>query len=142
PAGEVDEHFGCFAEAEIATPAPQIGGQLRYGRLDADALCPSRDLPNSCFKPVYGLGRNDALDLRAGTKAEPEELSLPWSRHRALRLIHLELEPLRAESCDTLHHPLTRPLAANVDVAVVRVTNETMSPALQLPVEFVEHEVA
>jgi hypothetical protein len=25
---------------------------------------------------------------------------------------------------------------------VVRVSNETMSPALQLPVEFVEHEVA
>jgi len=37
---------------------------------------------------------------------------------------------------------LTCPFAANVDVAVVRVTNETMSPALQLAVEFVEHEVA
>jgi hypothetical protein len=36
---------------------------------------------------------------------------------------------------------LTRPLAADVDVAVVRVTNKAMPPALQLPVEFVEHEV-
>src|SRR5437016_3075723 len=39
------------------------------------------------------------------------------------------------------HHPLTRALAANVDVAVVRVANIAMSSALQLTVEFVEHEV-
>src|SRR5207302_5662749 len=37
--------------------------------------------------------------------------------------------------------PFTRPLAADVDIAVVRITNKAMSPALQLPVEFVEHEV-
>src|SRR4029077_1942090 len=43
---------------------------------------------------------------------------------------------------DALHHPLTRPLAANVDVTVVRETNKAMSSALQLPVQFVEHEVA
>src|SRR5438477_1674818 len=39
------------------------------------------------------------------------------------------------------HHSLTRALAANVDVAVVRVANIAMSSALQLTVEFVEHEV-
>jgi hypothetical protein len=56
--------------------------------------------------------------------------------------MHLELEPLREESCNPLPHPLTRPLAANVEVAVVRVTNEAMSPALPLSLEFVEHEIA
>jgi multidrug efflux pump subunit AcrB len=35
----------------------------------------------------------------------------------------------------------TRAFAANVDVTVVRITNKAMSPALQLAVEFVEHEV-
>src|SRR5271169_1442860 len=69
-------------------------------------------------------------------------LPLLRSCHRTLRLIHLELELLRDESRNALHHPLTRPLAADVDIAVVRVTNKAMSPALQLPVEFVEHEVA
>jgi hypothetical protein len=33
-------------------------------------------------------------------------------------------------------------LAANVDVAVVRVANKAMASALQFPVEFVEHDVA
>jgi hypothetical protein len=41
-----------------------------------------------------------------------------------------------------MHHSLTRPFAANVDIAVVRVANEAMSAALQLAVEVVEHEIA
>src|SRR5205823_12194114 len=70
-----------------------------------------------------------------------EKLPFLRSRDRALGLIHLECELLRDESRDAFHHPLTRALAANVDVAVVRVANTAMSPALQLTVEFVEHEV-
>src|SRR5262245_57564839 len=35
-----------------------------------------------------------------------------------------------------------RPLASNVDITVIRVANETMTTTLQLPVEFVEYEVA
>ena len=63
------------------------------------------------------------------------------SRHRTLRLIHLETELLRDESRDALHHP-PRPFAANVDITIIRVSNKAMAPVLQLPVEFVEHEVA
>src|SRR5205807_9620252 len=74
-------------------------------------------------------------------KAEPEKLPFLRSCHRTLRLIYLELEILRDELRDALHHPLPRPLAANVDITIVRVSNEAMAPALQLPVEFVEHEV-
>ena len=35
---------------------------------------------------------------------------------------------------------LTRPFAANVDIAIVRISNLSDSPAYLLPVEFVEHE--
>src|SRR5437660_7553936 len=38
---------------------------------------------------------------------------------------------------NAFHHPLTRAFAADVDVAVVRITNKAVSPALQLVVEFV-----
>src|SRR5438105_8722149 len=37
---------------------------------------------------------------------------------------YLELELLRDELRDALHHPLPRPLAANVDVTVIRISNE------------------
>src|ERR1019366_10711838 len=141
PAGDVDQRFRRFKESEIASPAPHIRCQFLHRRLHADALCPSRDLPDSLLEPIQGLGRDGALDLSSSSKAEPEKLSLLRSRHRTLRLIHLELELLHDELRNAIHHPLPRPLAADVDITVVRVSNEAMAPALQLPVEFVEHEV-
>ena len=56
-------------------------------------------------------------------------------------LVYLEFELLCDEARDALHHPLTRAFAANVNVTVVRIANKAVSPALQLLVEFVEHEV-
>jgi hypothetical protein len=38
-------------------------------------------------------------------------------------------------------NPLTCAFAANVNVTVVRIAHKSMSAVLQLPVEFVEHEV-
>src|SRR6516225_9154082 len=48
-------------------------------------------------------------------------------RATALFLVYLELELLCYEARDALHHPLTRAFAANIDIAVVRITNEAMS---------------
>src|SRR5271166_1066236 len=93
------------------------------------------------LKPLQSFRRNGALDLWTSTKAEAEKLPLLRSRHRALRLIDLELELLRDESRNTFHHPLTRTLAANVDIAIIRVANIAMAASLQLTVEFVEHQV-
>src|SRR6266567_3027520 len=142
PTSQRSQHLRCLAEAEVVSPAHHIASQLFHCGLDADTLGPSHDLPDSLLKAVQGLGRYDALDLRAGAKAEPEKLSLLRSCHCTLRLIDLEFELLRNESRDALHYPLTRPLTANVNVAVVRIANKAMSPALQFPVEFVEHNVA
>jgi hypothetical protein len=87
------------------------------------------------------LGAITRLTSGPAVKAEPEKLPFLRSCHRTLRLIHLELELLRDELRNALHHPLPRSLAADVDITVVRISNEAMAPALQLPVEFVEHEV-
>src|SRR5206468_6164932 len=85
--------------------------------------------------------RDRALDVRTSREAEPEKLPFLRSCHRTLRLVYLELELLCYEARDALHHPLTRAFAANIDVTVVRITNEAVPPVLQLAVEFVEHEV-
>src|SRR4029077_9049828 len=135
------QHLGCFAEAEIAAPAPHIGGQLFHCRLDANTLGPARDLPDSPLEPFQRFWRDRALDVRTSREAEPEELPFLRSCHRTLRLVYLELELLCYEARNALHHPLTRAFAANVDVTVVRITNKAMSTALRLAVEFVEHEV-
>src|SRR5262245_62892649 len=94
------------------------------------------------FKAIQSLRRNDALNLRTVAKTESEKLPLLRSRYRTLRLIHFEFELLRDESLNAFHHSLSCPFAANVDIAVVRVANKAKTPALQLAVEFVEHEIA
>src|SRR4029077_770505 len=93
PASESDQHLGCFAEAEIAAPAPHIRGQLFHCRLDANALGPSRDPPDSPLDPFQRFWRDRALDVRTSREAEPEELPFLRSCHRTLRLVYLELEP-------------------------------------------------
>jgi hypothetical protein len=107
----------------------------------ADALGPARDRSDSLLEPFQRFRRNRALGIRTGRKAEPEELPFLRACHRTLGLVYLELELLCDEARDALHHPLTRAFAANVNVTVVRIANKAMSAALQLPVEFVEHEV-
>src|ERR1700681_1702408 len=118
-----------------------MGGQFFHCRLDADALGPSRDVPDSLLEPFQRFRRNRALDVRTSRKAEPEKLPFLRSCHRALCLVYLELELLCDEARDALHHSLTRAFAANVNVTVVCIPNEAVSSALQLPVEFVEREV-
>ena len=133
--------FGRFAEAEIVAPAAHIRSQLFHCRLDADALGPSRDVPDSLLEPFQRFRRDRALDVWTSREAEPEKLAFLRSCHRTLCLVDLELELLRDEARDALHHPLTRAFATHVNVTVVRIANKAMSAALQLPVEHIEHEV-
>src|SRR5215510_3203755 len=142
PAGKVSQYLRRLTEAEIASPTPHIRGQFRDRRFYADALSPSRNLSDSPLETLQSLRRNFALHLRIAREAEPEKLPFLRSRHRTLSLIYLEPERLCDESRDALHHPLPRPLAPHVDIAIVGIANKAVSPPLQLPVEFVEHEIA
>src|SRR5260370_13857349 len=130
-----------FAEAEVASPASHVPGQFWHHLLHTLPLAAYRELPYPLFKTVQSLRRNLALQLFSARKAESQKLPLLRFRHRALGLIHLELQPDRDESLHAFHHPLPRPLAANIDITVVRVSNEPVAAPLQLPVQFVQHEV-
>src|SRR6516164_3543588 len=132
---------GVSQKPKVAAPTPHIRGQFLHGRFDADALCTSCDLPDSPLKTNQGLWRDSSLDLWSVCKAESEELPLLRFRHRTLCLVHFEFELLRDELREALHHSLTGSLASHVDIAIICVTNIAMSTALQLPIEFIEHEV-
>jgi hypothetical protein len=98
----------------------------------ADALCASRDFPDSSLEPVQCLRRNDALDLRASRKAEPEKFSIMRSRHRTPRLIHIEPELLPDELRNALHHPL--PARSLRTKTLQSSSNKALAPPLPLPV--------
>jgi hypothetical protein len=91
--------------------------------------------------PEQSLGRDAPFRFSSAGKAEAQKLALLRSCHRALRLIHLELESPPEEARHALHDSLPRPLARYVDIAIIRVAHETVLASLQLPVEFVEHQV-
>jgi hypothetical protein len=85
--GEVAEGGRVFAGEEggfasesvnpkIAAPAPHIRSQLLHRRFHADPFGPSRDFSDSLLKRIQGLGRHNALSLRAGSKAEPQKFPL------------------------------------------------------------------
>src|SRR5260370_11627746 len=135
------QHRRGFTEAEIASPASQILSQFLHHLLHAPPLTLCRDFPDPLFKSVDRFRRNLALQLFPARKAESQKFPLLRFRHRTLRLVHLDLQLFRDESLHALHHPLPRPLAAYVDITVVPIPHETLPAALQLPVEFVQHEV-
>ena len=71
PASESDQHLGRFAKAEIAAPAPHIRGQIVHCRLDADALGPSRDVPDSRLNRSSDFGAIVRLISGPAVKLNP-----------------------------------------------------------------------
>src|ERR671922_1249686 len=119
-----------FAEPEVASPTSHIRGQLRQHLVQTHAFSVFGDLSYPSLEPFDGFWRDRSPNHRTSRETESKKFPLLRPRHRALRLVHLELESARDEAFDALHHPLTRPLAANINVAVVRVSNKAMSPTL------------
>src|SRR5262245_49547979 len=58
------------------------------------------------------------------------------------RLVDLQLEPVGQEPAHGGHDPLAGAATANVDVAVIGIAAEAVTPPFQFLVEIIEHEVA
>src|SRR5690606_41050431 len=114
--------------------------QLLHHLLDARAPRAGRQRPDSLLKAFGRLRRNPPPWLPFAREAEPQELPLHWPCHRALLAVDLELQPPIDERRNTRHHPLPRPFAAHVDIAIVSVAHEAMTTAFQLSVELVQHD--
>jgi hypothetical protein len=92
----------------------QSGDHLRQ----TDATGSTGLFPNPLLKASDGLGGDPPPRFSLAGEAESEKLSLPRLSHGALRLIHLELESVRDEVRNPLHHSLSRSFAAHVNVTV------------------------
>src|SRR5438093_6690659 len=141
PRVEGFEDLTGLAVPEVPSPSPQVYRQLGGSPLEAHASRPARQLPHSLLETLHGLRRDPPQRPCPARKAKAQKLPLPRPRHRTLLSVHLQLELLRDEVTHALHHPLSPPLASDVDVAVVGVAYESVSASLQLPVQIVQHEV-
>ena len=133
----------AFAESDLAraqglTLGTVITQQTFDQRTQAKRIA---EASVAAFISAYMVGDSEgSFELADRAVALNPNSHRAWGS-RGLRLVYLELELLCDEASDALHHPLTRSFAADVNVTVVRVPNEAVSPSLQLLVEFVEHEV-
>src|ERR1700739_1906918 len=103
--------------------------------------CPAGPVPDLRLEFVEGFWR-DAPLAPVIRDAEPQELALLRSRHRAFRLVDLQPQLVGQKPAHRGHYPFTGAAAANIDVAVVGVAAKAVTPSGQLLVEIVEHEVA
>src|SRR4051794_6403662 len=133
--------WGGLAEAEVAAPPDQVWRQLFDHPRQTDPPGPAGDVPDPRLECGEGFWR-DAPLAPVIRDAEPQELALLRTRHRAFRLIDLQPQLASQEPAHRGHHPFPGAPAANIDVAVIRVPAEPVTPSGQLLVEIVKHEVA
>jgi hypothetical protein len=68
-------------------------------------------------------------------EAEPQEFPFPWSSHRTRLAVHSPLELRREELRHAAHHSFTGSPTADVDVAVIRLSGESLPAPLQLLIQ-------
>jgi len=74
-------------------------------------------------------------------KLNPKNLRCDGGATALFASLIFSFNRLFEEAFDALHHPLARPHAAHIDVAVVGVAREAMAASLQLFVQHVEHQI-
>src|SRR5215470_1691410 len=95
------QHGGGLTVAKISDPAAKIAAQFFGHFLHFYPSGSARDFPNSSFKPKHRFGRDTPLGRLVPRKAKAQKLPFPWSRHRALLFVNLELELRRDELLQT-----------------------------------------
>src|SRR5205814_2674119 len=125
----------------VSAPSDEVWRQLFDQLRQTDPTCPAGYVPDLHLEFLESFGR-DAPFASVIRDAEPQEFALLRLRHRAFRLVDLQPQLLGQEPAHRGHHSFTSAVAADVDVAVVRVTAQAVTPSGQLLVEIIEHEIA
>src|SRR5262249_54602462 len=123
------------------TASNQVRRELFDDLWEGFTPCPASDLPDPRFEFGERLRRYAPL-APVIRDAKTQELPLLWPCHCALRLVDLQLKPVGQEPAHGDHDPLAGAATADVDIAVIGVAAEAVTPPFQFLVEIIEHEVA
>src|SRR4029077_15298661 len=141
PSFQIGEHARGLAEAEVAAPSDEVWREVLDQLRQADPPCPACQVPDLRLEFVEGFWR-DAPLAPVIRDAEPQELALLRLRNGAFRLVDRQPQLFGQEPAHRSHDPFPGAAAANIDIAVIRVAAETMTPSGQFLVEIVKHKVA
>src|SRR6516164_5594457 len=108
--------------------------------LQTDPSRPACEFPDSVSEFVEGFRRYASL-APVIRNAESEKFTFLGSRHRAFGLVDFQAELVGQEPAYRGPHPFAGVEAANINVAVIRVTAEPVTTSSQFLVEIVEHDI-
>jgi hypothetical protein len=94
---------------------------------EAYAPRPACEIPSSLLEPRHRFRRKAPLRLLVIREAKSQEFPFPWSSHRTLLPVHSQFELRREESRHAAHHLFAGSPTADVNVAVIRISGESVS---------------
>ncbi len=141
PAIEFLQHLLDFAESEVGHPAPQDRIKSLHDWLHALPAAAAKPETDFLCQALATLRCDLELCFLVPRHAVAQQLPLPRSCHCALGRIDLQLESLLQKRRDGLPDPLSCPIALDVDVAILSVSAETMTPSFQFAIQIVQQDV-
>src|ERR1700757_5455329 len=135
------EHSRGLAEAKVSAPPEKVWREILDHFRQAVPSCPAGHVPDLRLELGERLWR-DAPLAPVIRDAEPQEFTLLRWRHRAFRLVDLQLQLVGQKPAHRSHDPLPGAAAANIDVAVVGVAAEAGTPPGQVLFEIAAPAIA
>jgi len=93
------------------------------------------------FEPSQRFVGDTALKRRIVSHSKPEKRPVPRSVNGTFICIDLKLETPFNETGQIFHDPSASLFAAHVDVAIIRVTHESVATAFKLTIQLIQHEI-
>jgi hypothetical protein len=139
---EVFKYASRFRDAEITDPASELWFEAFQKCPKVAASSFSELLPPSLLKAFHDLRSHSYPAFPGHRHGKAQKLASPRPVHRAFLRVYRQLEFLLQEPSQRLHQSLPGPSAAYVDVAVVRIPAEPMSPLLQFLVQIIQQDIS
>jgi len=144
PKPEVEGSEDAFARArrEVLHPPPQDQIQLLPNEARHIAATPHmKQLLHTRAKPVQRLrGQMKPHVPEDLEERETEERPLPRTGNGALRVVHLQLQPLDILS-NGVQDPVPSTASTNVNLTVIGIATEAVAPSFQFLVEVVKQDI-
>ena len=96
--------------------------------------------PYSILESHYRRNTNFKTIITS-SKGKPQKLPLPGPSHGTLGFIHLQFKVLTQEPGDTSQYPMTSTFASDINITIIRIAHEPVSPSLQLTIQSVEQKI-
>ncbi len=129
-------------KTEVIDPAPKYRSQHSNGSPDGATFTSPEQHLELALKPLDRLTghlqTHVAFPLAYGIA---QKGSLPGAVYRTLFLIDPQLQPGLQELSHRGQYPVSRPSAPDVDVAVIGIAAEAVTPSLQFPIQIGQQDI-